>query len=95
MRQDFSKWKIFFCDERVVPEDSIDSTYGTVKRGLLIKNTFKDEQFVRIKSGLNGKKTSYYKLKYIPTLFLFLSQHLKLQQNIQSKWSSIKKKCSA
>ncbi|KAI4461573.1 6-phosphogluconolactonase [Holotrichia oblita] len=58
MRKDFSKWKIFFCDERVVPEDSEDSTYGTVKRGLLMKNIFKDEQFIKIKPDLNASEAA-------------------------------------
>ncbi|XP_065073645.1 6-phosphogluconolactonase [Ochlerotatus camptorhynchus] len=35
LRSDFSKWQIFLCDERVVPEDDKESTYGVYKRDLL------------------------------------------------------------
>ncbi|XP_053687454.1 6-phosphogluconolactonase-like [Sabethes cyaneus] len=35
LRTDFSKWQIFLCDERIVPVDSKDSTYGIFKRDLL------------------------------------------------------------
>ncbi|XP_055596219.1 6-phosphogluconolactonase [Uranotaenia lowii] len=35
LRSDFSRWQIFFCDERIVPEDDKESTYGIYKRDLL------------------------------------------------------------
>nr|XP_019933445.2 6-phosphogluconolactonase [Aedes albopictus] len=35
LRSDFSKWQIFLCDERIVPEDDKESTYGVYKRDLL------------------------------------------------------------
>uniref|UniRef100_A0A182YMH1 6-phosphogluconolactonase n=1 Tax=Anopheles stephensi TaxID=30069 RepID=A0A182YMH1_ANOST len=35
LRSDFSKWQIFFCDERVVPVADKDSTFGIFKRDLL------------------------------------------------------------
>ncbi|KAH8815680.1 glucosamine-6-phosphate isomerases/6-phosphogluconolactonase-domain-containing protein [Xylogone sp. PMI_703] len=34
---EFSKWEIFFADERAVPYDSEDSNYGLLKRELLDK----------------------------------------------------------
>uniref|UniRef100_A0A182JML0 6-phosphogluconolactonase n=1 Tax=Anopheles atroparvus TaxID=41427 RepID=A0A182JML0_ANOAO len=35
LRSDFSKWQIFFCDERVVPATDKESTWGIFKRQLL------------------------------------------------------------
>lgn len=35
LRSDFKKWQIFLCDERIVPEDDKESTYGIYKRDLL------------------------------------------------------------
>lgn len=67
MQEDLDKWKIFFCDERVVSEDSKDSTYGTVKRGLLTKNKLTEHQFIKIKQGLKGENW-----KNIKTCFNFL-----------------------
>nr|CAI5853492.1 unnamed protein product [Callosobruchus analis] len=54
VKTDFTKWRIFFCDERVVPEDDADSTYGTYKRGLIDsgKVNLKPDQFITIKQGV-------------------------------------------
>ncbi|XP_050080881.1 probable 6-phosphogluconolactonase [Anopheles maculipalpis] len=35
LRSDFTKWQIFFCDERVVPVADKESTFGVFKRDLL------------------------------------------------------------
>lgn len=52
---EWSKWTLAFCDERVVPEDSTDSTFGTYKRDLIPRTGLKESQFVTIKQGLSGK----------------------------------------
>lgn len=52
---DWSKWSLAFCDERVVPEDSEDSTFGTYSRQLIPKTQLTKEQFVVIKQGVSGK----------------------------------------
>ena len=36
-KNDFSKWKIFFCDERYVPLDDQECTYNVYKRDLVDK----------------------------------------------------------
>ncbi|XP_035787559.1 6-phosphogluconolactonase-like [Anopheles albimanus] len=35
LRSDFSKWEIFFCDERIVPATDKESTWGIFKRDLV------------------------------------------------------------
>ncbi|XP_013186356.1 6-phosphogluconolactonase [Amyelois transitella] len=49
---EWSKWVLAFCDERVVPEDSEDSTFGTYKRQLLPKTDLNESQFIVIKPGV-------------------------------------------
>ncbi|KAF2899089.1 hypothetical protein ILUMI_07078 [Ignelater luminosus] len=51
---DFSKWKIFFNDERVVPIDDPDSTFGAYKKDLVGKIPISEDQFVQIKQGLTA-----------------------------------------
>lgn len=52
---DWSKWVLAFCDERVVPEDSEDSTFGVYNRDLLPKTMLNRSQFITIKQGVSGK----------------------------------------
>lgn len=53
---DFGKWKIYFCDERVVPDDNPDSTFGLYKRSLIQKGVvpLKEHQFVTLKPNVTG-----------------------------------------
>lgn len=41
---DWSKWKIFFCDERHVPFDDAECTYTIYKQNLMSKVAIKDDQ---------------------------------------------------
>lgn len=45
----WSKWQLFFCDERYVPESDADSTFGTYNEQL-VKNipALSADQFVKI-----------------------------------------------
>lgn len=54
---DFNKWLFFFCDERVVPYNDTESTYGQYKLHLIGKHDemIKEEQFVTIKEGLTAE----------------------------------------
>ncbi|CAG9816408.1 unnamed protein product [Phaedon cochleariae] len=55
--KDFSQWRIFFCDERLVPVDDADSTYGLYKRSLIDSGAvaLKEEQFIQIKQGVSAE----------------------------------------
>ncbi|XP_049881370.1 6-phosphogluconolactonase isoform X2 [Pectinophora gossypiella] len=55
---DWSKWVLTFCDERVVPEDSDDSTFGVYKRSLLPKTDLKESQFITLKQGLTAEEAA-------------------------------------
>lgn len=58
LQSDFSKWKLFFCDERVVPEDNNDSTFGFYKTALLGSTKLKEEQFIKIKQGVSANEAA-------------------------------------
>ncbi|XP_063374542.1 6-phosphogluconolactonase [Cydia amplana] len=54
----WSKWILAFCDERVVPEDNEDSTFGVYKRELIPKTELKEEQFVVLKQGVSAEEAA-------------------------------------
>ncbi|XP_034255906.1 6-phosphogluconolactonase [Thrips palmi] len=45
---DWSKWRLFFCDERVVPSESPDSTFGAYRKSLIGKIPLSESQFIQI-----------------------------------------------
>lgn len=49
---DWSKWQLFFCDERYVPEENDDSTFGQYKKLVLSKTKLTESQFVVIDTTL-------------------------------------------
>lgn len=66
---EWTKWKIFFCDERVVAFDDPESTYGLYKRGLHGKVPITTNQLIAINPSLSLKEiaddyTSQLKLHF-------------------------------
>ncbi|CAH2058350.1 unnamed protein product, partial [Iphiclides podalirius] len=55
---DWSKWTLAFCDERVVPEDSGDSTFGCYNRLLIPKTKLDKNQFIVIKQGVTASEAA-------------------------------------
>ncbi|XP_075229456.1 6-phosphogluconolactonase [Lycorma delicatula] len=55
---DWEKWRLFFCDERVVPVESADSTFGEYKKSLIGKVPLKESQFVTINTDLSAEKAA-------------------------------------
>lgn len=51
-KTDWSKWQLFFCDERFVDETNDDSTFGQYKKLFLPKTKLTDSQFVAINRSL-------------------------------------------
>lgn len=52
---DWNKWRFFFCDERVVPFDSSDSTYGEYKSKFIGKVPVTEDQFIKIDPDLSAE----------------------------------------
>ncbi|KAJ8981189.1 hypothetical protein NQ317_014833 [Molorchus minor] len=71
VQTDFSKWRLFFCDERLVPVDNPDSTFGLYKRTLIDTNAvnLKDEQFVTVKQGLSAEAAAQDYAKQLTAYF--------------------------
>lgn len=52
LKTDWSKWVFFFCDERVVPFNDLESTFGLYHKALIGPVPITEEQFVRINPAL-------------------------------------------
>lgn len=52
---EWEKWRFFFCDERIVPFDSNDSTFGAYKKTLIGPFPIEESQFVTITPGLSAE----------------------------------------
>lgn len=52
-KTDWSKWHLFFCDERFVNENDDDSTFGQYKQLFLPKTELNESQFAAINLSLN------------------------------------------
>lgn len=50
---EWSKWQVFFCDERYVPESDADSTYGQYKQAFVPHTGLTEEQFLRLNDSLD------------------------------------------
>lgn len=50
---DWSKWQLYFCDERFVDESDDDSTFGQYKKLLIPKTKLSESQFVIINRSLS------------------------------------------
>lgn len=53
VKTDWTKWRFFFCDERLVPFDSSESTYGCYRSQLIPKLGLKEDQFVTVNPSLS------------------------------------------
>lgn len=51
-KTDWSKWQLFFCDERFVDESDDESTFGQYKKLFLPKTTLTEAQFITIDRSL-------------------------------------------
>ncbi|KAK0180670.1 hypothetical protein PV327_003029 [Microctonus hyperodae] len=66
---DWTKWRFFFCDERIVPFDSNDSTYGQYKLHLMDKLPIIPEQFITIDSEFSAVEAANDYIKKMSVYF--------------------------
>lgn len=66
---DWSKWYFFFCDERIVPFDSSDSTYGEYKSKLIGKIPVTEDQFIKINPDLSAEDAAKDYIKKMSVFF--------------------------
>ncbi|XP_006624668.1 6-phosphogluconolactonase [Apis dorsata] len=69
IKTDWSKWNFFFCDERVVPFDSNDSTYGEYKSNLIGKIPITEDQFIKINPDLSAEDAAKDYIKKMSVFF--------------------------
>lgn len=50
---DWSKWQLFFCDERFVAENDDDSTFGQYKKLFIPKTSLTESQFATVDLSLS------------------------------------------
>ncbi|KPI98633.1 6-phosphogluconolactonase [Papilio xuthus] len=58
VKTDWSKWTLAFCDERIVPEDSDDSTFGCYEKMLIPKTKLTRNQFIILKQGVTAEEAA-------------------------------------
>uniref|UniRef100_A0A0C9RQ55 6-phosphogluconolactonase n=1 Tax=Fopius arisanus TaxID=64838 RepID=A0A0C9RQ55_9HYME len=66
---DWSKWRFFFCDERVVPFDHDDSTFGVYKTNLIDKIPITEDQFITIDSDFSAVEAANDYIKKMAVYF--------------------------
>ncbi|KAG7211502.1 hypothetical protein KM043_010771 [Ampulex compressa] len=66
---DWSKWRFFFCDERIVPFDNGDSTYGAYKADLIGKVPVTEDQFIKIDTNLSAEEAAKDYIKKMSVFF--------------------------
>jgi len=54
IKTDWSRWRLFFCDERLVPEESPDSTWGAYKSGLIPVTPLTESNFLVVNTSLDA-----------------------------------------
>ena len=55
---DWTRWRLFFCDERLVPEESSDSTWGLYRSSLLPATPLSPDQFLTVKTDLEPQEAA-------------------------------------
>lgn len=54
VKTDWTRWRFFFCDERLVEFDSPDSTYAQYRDAFIGNLPIGEDQFIKINPQLSG-----------------------------------------
>lgn len=54
IKTEWGKWRFFFCDERVLPIDDAESTYGIYRTNLIGNIPVTEDQFIKIDPNYSG-----------------------------------------
>jgi len=69
IKTDWARWRLFFCDERLVPAEDGDSTWGLYRSGLCGSTPLKEEQFLIVKTDLDpASAATDYQQRLLETL---------------------------
>lgn len=68
---DWSKWRFFFCDERLVAFDDPESTYAQYRDNFISNLPITEDQFIKINPQLSGniRCMLYFMCFFIIALF--------------------------
>lgn len=66
---DWSKWRFFFCDERIVSFDHAESTYGMYKKSLIGKIPVTEDQFIKVNPELSAEEAAADYIKKMSFFF--------------------------
>ncbi|KAH0945492.1 hypothetical protein HN011_003853 [Eciton burchellii] len=66
---DWSRWRFFFCDERVVPLEDPESNFGLYKTNFIGKVPVTEEQFIKVDPELNAENAAKDYIKKMAFFF--------------------------
>ncbi|XP_034943492.1 6-phosphogluconolactonase [Chelonus insularis] len=69
IKTDWSKWRFFFCDERIVPFDNEESTFGQYKTKLIGKIPVTADQFITVDSDISAAEAANDYIKKMSVYF--------------------------
>lgn len=72
IKTDWSKWRIFFCDERIVEPNDERSNLALYKSNFINKVPVTEEQFIQVDSKLSGMCLSIYLISVCVQLCIYM-----------------------
>ncbi|CAB0037041.1 unnamed protein product [Trichogramma brassicae] len=69
VKTDWSKWRFFFCDERIVSFENTESTFGLYRASLIGKIPITEDQFIKIDPQLTAEDAARDYIKQMTLYF--------------------------